>query len=151
MTIFLLLTGLSAASARYEVSPVDLSVTLTDEKDVPMDYVRMKLMIPGISNPIATATTMENGVAVFENLKLYQNGRYYFFARMAPYLPYSQDFTGRQDTIFISELKNIDVTKKNAIQLKFDSTKKVIIWKTTATYFKYFYIRSIIYTRQSCC
>ena len=33
--------------------------------------------------------------------------------------------------------------KNNSIHLQFDSTKKVIIWKTSATYFKYFYIRSV--------
>ena len=143
IALLVLITSISEASGRYEVPPVALSVTLSDENNVPMDYVRVNLMIPSVSGPIATATTMKGGVAVFNNLKLYQSGQYYFFARMAPYLPYSQSFTGRQDTIYISELHNIDVTKNNSIHLQFDSTKKVIIWKTSATYFKYFYIRSV--------
>ena len=142
MVAMLALAGLAQAGTRYNVPVTELSVTLTDENQVPLEFVLLKLMFPEAPNAVATASTNKNGVAVFKNLKLAISGKYYFFAQLAPFVPNQQGFSHGIDTIYISGLKDVDVTKKNSIALIFDSAKYVTVWKTTATYFNYFYIRS---------
>ena len=142
MIATLALVSLAEAGTRYNVPVTELSVTLTDENEVPLEFVLLKIMFPDAPNAVATASTDKNGMAIFKNLKLAISGKYYFFAKLAPFVPNQQGFSHGIDTIFISEFKDIDVTKNNAVSLKFDSRKRVTVWKTTATYFNYFYIRS---------
>ena len=65
MVAMLALAGLAQAGTRYNVPVTELSVTLTDENQVPLEFVLLKLMFPEAPNAVATASTNKNGVAVF--------------------------------------------------------------------------------------